>query len=92
MKAFRAYADGASVTALTARAAARKFFEQYPTRRKCNVTEGETDGAFFVVRLSLLAGKKLQSWKDVTKKTAETLPDVATCLTGKGEPIVAVEA
>jgi hypothetical protein len=91
MKAFRAYAKGQSVTALTARAAAGKFFRTYPARRKCNVTEGEIDGAFFVTKFTIGKGERPQSWSDVTKKTVETLPDVAICLTGKGEPIVAVE-
>ena len=93
MKAFQAHATGATVTALTARAAARKFFERFPTRRKCNVIEGTVDGPFFSIRYGRKsAGEWPQSWRDVTKKTVETLPDVAIALTGTGEPIAAVEA
>jgi hypothetical protein len=75
MKAFQAYASGARVTEPNARAAARKFFETYPTRRKCDIIEGEADEHRFTVRISLLAGNKLQSWRDITKKQVETLPE-----------------
>lgn len=73
-KAFQAYADGARVTAETPRAAAVKFFATFPNRRKCNVTEGEVDGAFFTVRLSLVANGGSRLWKDVRKSQAPTLP------------------
>ena len=92
MKAFQAYAKGATVVALTARAAARKFFERFPNRRKCNVIEGEADGLFFSIRYGRKSeGEWPQSWRDITKGQVETLPDVATCLTGNGPAIVAIE-
>lgn len=76
-KAYRATGvDNRGVTGSTPREAARKFFEANPTKRKCNITEGMTDGHFFQVAFSLRAdGRKPERWKDVTKKTAETLPD-----------------
>lgn len=89
MKAFQAYAKGASVTGITPRAAARKFFERFPERRKCNVTEGETDGMFFTVRYG--RNERPQRWTDVTKKMVETLPE-NIFIKGTGEPIAAIEA
>jgi hypothetical protein len=75
LKAFQAYATGGSrVTRPTPREAAVEFFEQNPSKRKCNVTEGETDGQFFTVKLGLSRKCKTQSWEDVTKKTAQELP------------------
>ena len=71
--AYRAYAKGnLSATADTPRQAAYKFFEQYPTKRKCSVIAGEIDGAFFVVRYGQ---KSVQSWNDITKHNANDLPD-----------------
>lgn len=75
MKAYQAHANGCTVTRDTPRAAAISFFETFPNKRKCNVVEGKTDGNFFVVsygRPSL--GQWPSSWRDVTKKTADTLP------------------
>lgn len=72
-KAFRAYAPGnVSVTAPTPRAAAQALFERYPNKRKCNVIEGVLDGIHFETRYNPKAWP--QSWKDVTKKTLDTLP------------------
>jgi hypothetical protein len=93
VKAFQAHAKGATVVAMTARAAARKFFERFPNRRKCSVIEGTVDGPFFSVRYGRVnnVGEWPQSWRDVTKAQVETLPDVAIALTGKGEPIAGIE-
>lgn len=75
MKAFQAHAKGSTAVAATPRAAAAKFFERYPDRRKCSVIEGEENGPFFTVRYGRKsAGEWPQSWKDITKKTVETLP------------------
>jgi hypothetical protein len=71
-KAYRASAKDNGLTASTPREAAILFFERFPSRRKCNVIEGEADGPFFTVRY----GKPWpRSWKDVTKKTAAQLPE-----------------
>ena len=76
-KAFQAYATtGFSVTAPTARQAARLFFERFPTKRKCNVIEGVADDYFFTVTYGRRSdGNWPESFKDVTKKTALGLPD-----------------
>lgn len=75
--AYRASAkDGAALTAATPRGAAMGFFERFPNKRKCNVQRGEVDGIFFTVRFSLGDSRAPQSyWRDVTPKTAGTLPD-----------------
>jgi hypothetical protein len=72
MKAYRAYASQAGVTAESPRAAAAKFFGSFPKKRKCNVIEGETDGAFFVLRLSRLTASR--RWDDVLKSQVAGLP------------------
>jgi len=75
MRAFQAYGTAGRVTEPTARAAALAYFDRYPTSRKCSVVAGEEDGVFFTVtygRASL--GQWPESYKDVTKKTAATLP------------------
>lgn len=75
MKAYQAHAKGTTATAETPRAAAEKFFKNFPDRRKCNVIEGETDGVFFTIKYGRKsAGEWPQSWTDITKKTVETLP------------------
>lgn len=76
MKAYQAYATGGTkVTKATPREAAIAFFEQNPGKRKCNVIQGEQDGHFFTVRYGRRSeGDWPTSWKDVTKKTAPTLP------------------
>jgi hypothetical protein len=72
MKAYQAYATGGfRVTAENARSAAEQFFAKFPTKRKCNVIEGETDGPFFTIRYG---NPWPTSYKDVTKKTAGGLP------------------
>lgn len=76
MKAYRASATGCGVTAQTPRAAAEKFFSTFPTKRKCNVIEGEADGHFFTVAYGRASeGKWPEQWKDVTKKTMNDLPE-----------------
>lgn len=73
MKAFQAHGTKGVVTAETANAAGRLFFETYPTARKCNIIEGVKDGQFFTVAYG--PGQSPESYKDVTKKT---LPPLAT--------------
>ena len=73
--AFRAYASGDCCTCETAREAATEFFKQFPNRRKCNVTEGKIDGNFFVVAMSSDPKVRGRSFKDVTKKMVDTLPE-----------------
>lgn len=76
MKAFKAYGTDAHVTASTPRAAALRFFNEHPTKRKCNVVEGTVDGRFFTVEYGRYSeGKWPLSFKEVTKKTALELPD-----------------
>jgi len=77
MKAFRASAAGCGITAPTPRAAAELFFVSFPNKRKCDVIEGEIDGAFFTVKYNKDAWPR--SWKDITKKGAAALPDTADC-------------
>lgn len=72
MEAFQAYAKDARTTAESAKAAAVLFFQTYPSKRKCDVIAGETDGHFFTIRFGRTSP---QSFKDVTKKTAELLPE-----------------
>lgn len=72
MKAFRAFGKDCGVTANTPRAAAVMFFERFPSKRKCDVREGESDGGFFTVTFGRGQGAR---WNDVTKKTAHDLPN-----------------
>lgn len=65
--------SGYRVTKDTPKQAAEAFFTANPTARKCNVTEGTVDGAFFTVVYGV--GRTLR-WTDVTKKLAAALPDV----------------
>lgn len=80
--AYQASAKGCHTTAETPRKAAEKFFDMFPSKRKCNVTQGETDGMFFIMKISVdvhqytLANR----WKDITKKTIDTLPADADVL------------
>jgi hypothetical protein len=82
VRAFRAYAGQKyfSKVADTPRQAAKTFFEANPSARKCDVTAGEietTGGVeFFVSRFgNRFAGGMPQSWKEITKKTVDNLPD-----------------
>lgn len=75
MKEFQAYGNAGKVTAATPRAAAEAYFARFPSSRKCNVIEGETDGQFFTVRYGRAStGDWPQSFKDVTKKSTSELP------------------
>jgi hypothetical protein len=75
MKAYRASATGCGATAETPKAAAEKFFTMFPTKRKCDIIEGQTDGRFFTVTYGRASvGEWPQYYKAVTKKTADTLP------------------
>lgn len=72
--AFQAYGNAGRVTKTTAREAAKAYFDQWPTSRKCNVIQGETDGYFFTVTYGRKSeGQWPTSYKDVTKKTAATI-------------------
>lgn len=75
MKAYQAYGAGNTATAPTPRQAAEKFFRDFPQKRKCNVTEGEADGHFFTIAYT--AGRLPKRFKDVTRKSATSLPDEA---------------
>lgn len=72
MKAYQAYAKGSTATAATPRKAAEKFFSDFPTKRKCDVIEGEANGLFFTVSYGNVWPL---SWKGVTKKNSIELPD-----------------
>ena len=77
MKAYQAYAGNkyGTKTANTPKAAAIAFFSTHPSARKCNIVEGESDGAFFTVRYGRASqGEWPQSWKEVTRKTVCNLP------------------
>lgn len=52
-----------------------RFFAAYPNKRKCNVTEGTSDGQVFTVKYNLYPRQGPAYWPDVTKKTLETLPE-----------------
>jgi len=74
IRMFRAHANGGFACSMdTPQQAAIKFFETFPTKRKCDVIEGWVDQVgFFTVRF----GKPWpKSWKAITKKTACNLPD-----------------
>ena len=72
MKAYKAYGKAGHVTRGTPRGAAEAYFAEFPTSRKCSVTEGETDGRFFVTTCG--HGKAPYYAKDVTKKQVADLP------------------
>ena len=74
MSTFQAYAKGhTTVYGATPREAQDSFFIVNPKARKCRITEGEKDGAFFVVSFS--PGKRNRTFKDVTRKTVITVTD-----------------
>lgn len=67
---YRAYAKGVTaVHAPTAIEAAQKFFETYPTKRKCSVTEGALapNGLFTTLPFTN------QHWSEVTKQQVREL-------------------
>ena len=75
MKAYRASATGCGATAATPKEAAEKFFNTFPTKRKCNIIEGKADGNFFTVAFGRASeGQWPEQWKDVTKKKVSQLP------------------
>ena len=75
MKAFRASAKDCGLTRETPHAAAVAFFNEFPSKRKCDVIEGEADGHFFTVRFGRKTeGDWPKSWKGITKKTLIDLP------------------
>lgn len=71
---YRASGNGSSTIADTPRGAAINYFNRNPKTRKCYVIQGTYDGLFFTVNFGRVRPK---FWKDVTKRTADTLPD--TC-------------
>lgn len=73
---FQAHATGVRSTyADTPRGAALNFFNAHPTKRKCDVIECWDDGVSLVIKFGNPWPK---SWKGITKKTADTLPDTLT--------------
>ena len=72
MKAYKAYGKDGHVTRGTPREAAEAYFAEFPASRKCSVTEGETDGSFFVI--TYVPGTAHFYAKDVTKKQVADLP------------------
>ena len=77
MKSYQAYGTGnCRVTKDTPRQAAMAFFDAFPNKRKCDITEGVADGHFFVVAYWRASnGERPRYWKDVTKSQATALPD-----------------
>jgi len=79
MKAYQAYAKGSNVVGQTPREAATRFFEKYPTKRKCNVIEGTVDDHFFTVTYGRSSDNEWPySARDITKKMIQTLPHIIT--------------
>ena len=77
MKMYKAFAanNRSAAAQNSPRAAAEAFFAAHPAARKCNITEGECDGAFFTIRYGRASqGEWPYSVKDVTKKTVGELP------------------
>lgn len=77
--AYQAYAGGGfCVTGETPKAAASKFFEKFPSKRKCSIIEGQSDGISFIVQFGPVSkGQWPRSWKDVTRGSVAGLPDSA---------------
>jgi hypothetical protein len=74
--AFQAYSKHGKTTAKTARQAAISFFNTFPQARKCDVIQGQDDGQFFTVTYGRTSeGRWPLSFKDITKKTIDSLPD-----------------
>lgn len=75
-KEYQAYTSGGfRVTAATPRLAAIEFFEKFPTKRKCSIVEGVTDGHFFTVRYGRSSeGDWPFSVRDISKKDIPSLP------------------
>lgn len=62
---YMAYANDCKVIAPAALDAATEFFNKWPTKRKCDISEGTIDGHFFTVAYGRNAGKH---WTGITKK------------------------
>jgi hypothetical protein len=77
MKAYRASdSKGSGFTALTPKQAAIKFFTNFPTKRKCDIIEGESKDGFFTVTFGRASeGQWPQQYKEITKKMIDSLPD-----------------
>ena len=74
--AYQAYSKHGRRTESTPRAAALAFFAAFPNARKCDVVQGKTDGQFFTITYGRAShGEWPDQWKEVTKKTAPTLPE-----------------
>jgi len=72
---YQAYAKGCAVTADSPKNAAIMFFARFPSKRKCNIIAGESEGQSFIVRYgNYSTGEWPYSAKDITKKMIETLP------------------
>lgn len=74
-RVFKAYGTKGAGYATTPRAAAAAFFERNTGARKCNVIEGWDDGQCFIIKYGNPFPK---SWRDIAKKTVNTLPDTTT--------------
>ena len=75
-KEFQAYGNAGRINKPTAKQAALAYFQAFPKSRKCNVVEGKVEGNFFVVTYGRTStGDWPQSFKGVTKTTAQDLPD-----------------
>jgi len=73
--AFQAYAGKhGNATRDTAHEAAAAFFSQFPKARKCDISEGVVNGNFFTVTYSTSPERRSRHFKDVTRKTMDTLP------------------
>lgn len=70
MTKFRAYASGGFTawSDQSPRDAAAQFFTTYPTKRKCNVSEGETRDGLFI------STARHRFFADVTPAKVGTLP------------------
>jgi hypothetical protein len=86
-RAYQASATGhGRATRATPFEAAAAFFAANPKARKCNVHEGEDNGAFFVLRFTLTRKDTWPaSWRDVTRKAAADLPKTARPLAADAE-------
>ena len=77
MRAYQARGTGCNVVVTAGpRAAALAFFSKFPEKRKCNISEGDLNGNFFMVSYGRKSdGEWPRSWKDITKKLIYTLPE-----------------
>lgn len=74
--AWKACGKAGHVTEPTARKAAQTYFERFPKSRKCSLFSGWLDGGFFFMRFGKISeGDWPTSYRDVTKKTVNDLPE-----------------